>query len=280
MLASMKERLRPSLRPVLHLLNRSLSDSQLECIRSLVETHSIVPDSGMLESFPRHSAFPPEAAFPLLLTDLLPESVERVLFLDPDLLVLDDIGKIWETDLGGNYAGAVVDQAIPCASSPRGLNGGGLADIPDDAPYFNGGVLLIDLDRWRGDDIAGQARRYLERCTVDFFHQEALNVVLWNKWMQLDQRWNLIASLTARPYSMNGARVIENPGIVHFAGKFKPWRIRVGGPFASAYYDALANLGENAPTSNTLETLLSIYDRYLRDFLYPVEHLLWKHRLI
>ena len=276
----MKERLRSSLRPVLYLLNRRLSDSQLESIRCLVETHSIVPDTATLASLPRNSTFPPETAFPLLLPQLLPESVERVLFLDPDLLVLDDIGTIWEMDLAGNFVGAVADQAIPFASSPRGVNARRESDIPDDAPYFNAGVLLIDLEKWRSNDIAGQARRYLERNNVDFFHQEALNAVLWDKWLKLDERWNLIASLTSRSYSANDARAIENPGIVHFAGKFKPWRIRVGGPFASAYYDELANLGESSPQVNGVEALLSIYDRYLRDFLYPTEHLLWKRRLI
>lgn len=281
-IATLTERLRPSLRPVLYLLNRKLMDSQLDSIRCLVETHSIVPDSVILESLPRHSSFPPEAAFPLLLPDLLPKSVERILFVDPDLLVLDDVGKIWETDLAGNLAAAVADQAIPFASSPRGLNGRRTAGVPDDAPYFNAGVLLIDLNGWRSDDIAKKAREYLaeHNGSSDFFHQEALNAVLWDKWLKLDPRWNLIASLTARPYSVNDSRAIEHPGIVHFAGKFKPWRIHVSSPFASAYYEALARLGERAPSSNITEMLLGIYDRYLRDFLYPTEQLLWRSRLI
>jgi lipopolysaccharide biosynthesis glycosyltransferase len=281
-LETMTERLRPSLRPVLFIVNRNLTDSQLRSINSLVEAHSIVPSEESLSRIPRHPEFPPEAAFPLLLADVLPGSVKRVLFLDPDLLVLDDVGKIWETDLAGNCVAAVVDQAIPFASSPRGLNGDSAAEIPHDAPYFNAGVLLIDLERWRSDDIAAQALTYLQRYadTSYFFHQEALNAVLVGKWLQLDSRWNLIASLTARRYAPRHSREIESPGIVHFAGKFKPWRIRVGGPFASAYYDALARLGENVPSAGITETLLGIYDRHLRDYLYPTEQLLWKRRLI
>jgi len=280
-LTSLKERLRPSLRPVLYLLNRSLTDSQLETINEIIETHSIVPNQAALNSLPHHSTFPAEAAFPLLLGDLLPRSLEKVLFLDPDVLVLDDVGKIWETDLAGHIVGAVIDQAIPFASSPRGLNDRHADGISDNAPYFNAGVLLIDLVRWRAQNVAAETRRYLEtHHDVDFYHQAALNAVLSGKWLELDARWNLIASLTGRSYWPQNSVDTASPGIVHFSGKFKPWRFRVGGPFAETYYDALSRSGERLLARGITESTLSVYDRYFRDYLYPIEQLLWKRRLI
>ena len=281
-LASLAERLRSSLRPVVYLLNRQLTAAQLESVGGHAEIRSVVPAEQAMQLLPRQPGFAPEAAFPLLLADLLPPSVDRVLFIDPDLLVLDDVGKIWDRDLGENVVGAVTDQAIPTVSSPRGLKDWHARDIPADAPYFNGGVLLVDLDRWRSQDVTARVRKYLEADAgqVDFFHQEALNAILWDKWLQLDQRWNLVASLAGRPYGPGNPVAVESPGIVHFAGRFKPWRVRVGGPFARAYQNQLHRCGLDSDNHTTAEKLLGIYDRYLRDYLYGTEHLLWKHRLI
>lgn len=46
------------------------------------------------------SVFPAEASFPLLLAELLPSDLERVLFLDADTMVMDDIGRLWDLPLG------------------------------------------------------------------------------------------------------------------------------------------------------------------------------------
>jgi|SRR5688500_16150282 len=283
MLASLVQHLRPSFRPILYIMNQTLNDEDLAAIGAIVETHSIVPPPGAVRSLPRSPRFLPEAAFPLLLPDLLPGSVERVLFLDPDLLILDDVAKVWETELGDCVIAAARDQAIPSSSSPRGVKYRSKLGVPDDVPYFNAGVMLIDIARWKALDISARAYEYLERRgeRADYFHQEALNAVLWNRWIRLDQKWNLVASLSGRSYGPYKDDSIDAPGIVHFAGHFKPWRFRIGGPFAARYdeFVALCTDGE-APSPSLSESLLGIYDRHVRDYLYGFERALWKNRLI
>src|SRR6516165_5662678 len=149
MLASLKAHLNPSHRPVLFLLNPGLGAEQLRTIAQLAETQSIVPSVAMTRMLPRSPRYVVETAFPLLLSDLLPEFVERVLFLDPDTLVLDDVATIWETDVSDSALAAVADQAIPLCSSPRGVKDWSSFGIPETAPYFNAGVMLINLTRWR-----------------------------------------------------------------------------------------------------------------------------------
>lgn len=284
MIASLKEHLRPSFRPVLYLLNQDLNAQQLESIATLVETHSIVPGGDAIRALPRQRGFLPEASFPLLLADLLPESVDRVLFLDPDLLILDDVAKIRETDLGDNVIAAVADQAIPLCSSPRGVKNRHELGVPDTAPYFNAGVMLIDVARWRRLEVSARAIEYISQRDgqTDYFHQEALNAVLWNDWLPLDQKWNLIASLTGRHYGPYESMVPVQPGIVHFAGRFKPWRFRIGGPFAASYdeYVARYSNGELPRDTSFSERLLGIYDRHVRDYVYDLERALWNNRLI
>lgn len=284
MIASLKEHLRPAYRPVLYVVNQNLSRQQLDSISALVETYSIVPNPRDANALPRQSGFVPEVSFPLLLSDVLPESVERVLFLDPDLLVFDDVAKIWETSIADRVIAAVTDQAIPFCSSPRGVKNRSDLGVPDIAPYFNAGVMLINIDRWRRLRVSVRACEYVRqlRGQTDFLHQEALNAILWDNWRPLDPGWNLIASLAGRRYDPHKSTAWMSPGIVHFAGRFKPWRFRIGGPFSAPYTEFLAraDIGESSPKTSLLEGILSIYDRHLRDCLYPCERALWNRRLI
>ncbi len=284
MLVSLKAYLNPSYRPVLFLFNSRLGAEQLKTIAALVETQSIVPSAAMTSMLPRSPSFIAEAAFPLVLSDLLPETVKRVLFLDPDMLVLDDIARIWETDISNGSVAAVVDQAIPTCSSPRGVKNWSSLGIPDSAPYFNAGVMLINLTRWRRLNIPARASEYFYRISgqTDFLHQEALNAVLWDNWVPLDERWNLIASLTGRAYGPYKRFSWGPPGIVHFAGRFKPWRMRLGGPFAAVYNEFLARSGSGEIRRNESmsDKMLSVYDRYLRNYFYSLERSLWNRRMI
>lgn len=284
MLASLTEHLRASFRPVLYVINRDLNRQQLDSLSALVEVHSIVPGPDATHALPRQHGFLPEVTFPLLLSDILPESLDRVLFLDPDLLILDDLATVWETDLAGRAIAAVRDQAIPFCSSPRGVKNRASLGIPDAAWYFNAGVMLIDIAGWRHLDIPVRASRYIRQLggETDFLHQEGLNAVLWDNWLPLHQRWNLIASLTGRRYGRYRAMEWVPPGIVHFAGPFKPWRFRIGGPFAASYNELLArhSAGESSQTPSFVERLLSIYDRHVREYLYDCERALWNRRLI
>ena len=284
LLESLTQHLRPGVEPVLYLIHARMPPGALAAISSKVETHSIVPSEAQLAAAPRSPHFPPEASIPLLLAELLPGGLERVLFLDADMLVLDDVATLWETPLGPHVLAAAPDGAVPFCSAARGVKGWQSLGIPRDAPYFNGGVLMIDLARWRERDVTRRALAYLEttREPIDFLHQEALNAVLWDDWKQLDARWNLLASLAGRTYERAVSEAWRHPGIVHFAGRMKPWRAPIGGPFNAPYQQSLERvLPLITPEPPTLrDRFHSVYDRYLRAALYPLEQYLWRQRLI
>ncbi len=283
MLTSLKEHLRPTVRPVLYLLHRGLRDEYLEAISGLVETRPIAFDAVDLAAVPEHHHFPPEAACPLLLTDLLPTDLPRVLFLDADLLVLDDVADLSSLGLEPRVLAAVPDTAIPCCRSPRGVKDHLGLGIPDEAVYFNAGVLLIDLDAWRKRDVTRRALDYLRRTAdrVDFQHQEALNAVLWDDWLPLPARWNLLAGVAGRSLERPPSEAWRDPGIVHFAGRLKPWRMPIGGRFNEPYQAVLQRVLHLVPQPRQtwMESLYSVYDRRLRNFFYPWERFLWNRRI-
>ena len=62
------------------------------------------------------------------------------------------------------------------------------AGLPPATLFFNSGVMLIDIDTWRADEIARKVLAVSE--TVPTNDQALLNMVLWDRWMPLDTRWN------------------------------------------------------------------------------------------
>lgn len=283
MLDSLVRSLRPPRRARLHLLHRCLSPATLDALAAIVETRAVDIPQACLERLPRDGRLPPEAAAPLLLPELMPGDVDRVLFLDADMLVLDDVGPLWAHDLAGRSLAAAVDPAIPQCRSPRGVPDAAARGIPLQTPYFNAGVMLVDLAAWRSRGIADRAFRYIAELgsRVDFLHQQALNAVAWDDWSRLDPRWNLPAT-AGRWFDPTPAAAVAAPGIVHFAGRMKPWRMRVAGRFAAAYAQALARADEGLPAAprSLRDTLAGLYDRSLRTLCQPGERFLWQRGLL
>lgn len=184
----------------------------------------------------------------LLLPSLLPGSVERVLYLDADVLVRKELDELWATDLGGRSSGAVRDAVIPWAGSPRSLPWRELNMSPK-APYFNSGVLLMDLAAWRERDVAGRAFAALRRQPMLYGDQCGLNAVGPDDILQMDPRWNLqvghlepdrsSAWLVERREVL--AAALADPAIVHFnTGPLgRPWRSGCAHPWRREWLEVL-----------------------------------------
>ena len=93
----------------------------------------------------------------------LPESERRVLWLDCDLLVLGDLARLWETALGGNSVLATKDLFVHTVGARFGVACHQELGINPDAEYFNAGIMLIDVERWRSENIAARALAYLRQ---------------------------------------------------------------------------------------------------------------------
>jgi lipopolysaccharide biosynthesis glycosyltransferase len=163
-----------------------------------------------------------EPYFRLLIPDLFPES-SRVLYLDGDILVCDDLSALYAFDLKGNPLGACDDVSATKHMERLGLD-----------RYYNSGVLLMDLDLWRRDNLFKKTMDCLQehRERLLFEDQDVLNLALAGKIATMDLRWNFFSifyskSLAPSFFSeADMASVSERPGIIHFSGKFKPYSIQ------------------------------------------------------
>jgi lipopolysaccharide biosynthesis glycosyltransferase len=156
-----------------------------------------------------------------LMTNSLPEEISKVLYLDADILVLDDLGSLCETDLGGAVLGAVVDERVTTHIKMGNTSLGGLP-LPYVPDYFNAGVLLIDLVKWRTERISEKAIEYLELYPHSAFSdQDALNFACDGKWKRVPSRWNYYQIDLKK--SLSDLSDTQRPGIIHFQGWSKPW---------------------------------------------------------
>jgi lipopolysaccharide biosynthesis glycosyltransferase len=171
----------------------------------------------------------------LLMGNLLPLEIDRILYLDGDILVRGDVCELWTTDLQGRTIGAVVDLPRYPFNQTLGLRA--------DALYFNAGVLLIDLRRWRerkiGERALTLAREHRDR--LRWSDQCALNFVLQDDWTVLDRSWNFQSFDIAHVVNghMRFDRVdpkrLASARLIHFNGTSKPWHYLNDHPLKGEY---------------------------------------------
>ncbi|MBB1494625.1 glycosyltransferase family 8 protein [Propioniciclava sp. MC1595] len=166
-----------------------------------------------------------EAAFlRYLAPGLLPDD-DRCVYLDGDVLVRHDPRPLHYIDLAGRTLGAVQSRVTPFVASKGGVGGWREWGLPSMAPYFNSGVLTIDMARWRQLEVTARLTRYLrehlDKATLA--DQEALNAAVAGDWIPLDRTWNYI-TYVADYFLQEPEHEPSSPNIAHFAGRAKPWK--------------------------------------------------------
>lgn len=238
---------------------------------------------------PVRGHFVPHVYARLFATERLPGDVSRFIYVDGDLLVLDDISRLWSTDLDGAILAAVQDLAVPRVSSPMGLKHYRALEFDAAAPYFNAGVYVADVTAWREARIGEAAVAYLEkyRDDINLLDQDALNAVIKGRWKPLDYRWNLVSGPAGRSFcptdgldTVQLKRAVANPGIVHFAGLLKPWIYpALGSPWADEYMQVLRRLYPAHRLNHSFRGRgISFYDRRLRHWTHGLEKRIWSAR--
>lgn len=270
MIRSAVDGLRVGWRIRLHVVDLGLAaESRLRLRRSwpeaAVELHFHEARWKLIEGAAAGKVYGPVHYMGLTLPETLPAGLERVVFLDADMIVRRDLVDLWEVPLDGLLLAAVPDPGGPrmdACTAPhlRILVERGKVrrhpapnyqelGISGEQPYFGFGVLLLDLARCRREAVFPQARDVLcKYAGADWCHNEfALNTIAAGRWKVLDPRWNRLswtadAAADDTPFRDSPAfwKVLrDDPWIVHFVGVRKPWQY--GSPPAEAkwFYPAL-----------------------------------------
>ena len=184
--------------------------------------------------------------FRLDIANILDESIEKIIYLDCDLLVYDDIEKMWQLDMGGKPVAATCDLGIMASARVRKQKNKFIG-LPFDAPYFNAGVLIMDLKKWRDGNYAEAIIALATQNKYPNHDQDALNKFFMNNWQEIPLRWdvippvfNLFLKIVTKPDLRKKAIEAKlNPAIFHYAGGYKPWEYEIHDGFNDKYYEYL-----------------------------------------
>jgi lipopolysaccharide biosynthesis glycosyltransferase len=175
----------------------------------------------------------------LLVPDVLPHTISRVIYLDSDLVVVDDLSRLWDMDMGGMPILAARDR-IGTVSAPLGLANWRELGIPADTKYFNAGVLVLDLERWRREHWSDRLLAYLveNEAILRNSDQDGFNALFGNDWREIDFRWNWQVMPDRRRAKAAGCWGMEltEKSVVHFVTSAKPWLPGSGYPERALFY--------------------------------------------
>lgn len=162
----------------------------------------------------------------LFLAELLPQ-VAKVLYLDIDILVQDDVGRLFDIELGDHVFAGKRTRLHSWASLVRPITRASLHMDAERAwvmrrrlhgtsdlttATFNAGVVLMNLAEMRRERFTAEHLHLVEQCRLN--DQDIFNVYARNRVVELDPRWNSIPSQDCEP----------DPSIIHWAGPAKPWK--------------------------------------------------------
>lgn len=193
----------------------------------------------------------------LAIGDLLP-SRNRVIYLDADLIVRKDLAQLYDSNMHNNTIAAVLDLGILTSKKSMSQKRKQLSWQAGDK-YFNSGVIMFDLNRWREKNYGNKVCRLVAENKFRHHDQDALNYVLKDDWLEIPLNWNVIPPISLLHFKilMNGEwrkMAIEarrDPAVIHFAGSRKPWEYPLSPGFNEEYYFVLARTAfanESMPT--------------------------------
>jgi lipopolysaccharide biosynthesis glycosyltransferase len=153
------------------------------------------------------SAFPATAYMRVFAPFIVPPTVQKLIYFDVDMIVEVDISKLWYTDLEDKIIGAVIDFAEVVSCTWSGIPNYKELGFAPDTKYFNSGLLMVNVAKWREMDITNKVMQcvHANLKTVNLPDQYGLNVVLVNDWFELDRRWNTYSILEKK-----------DPFIIHY----------------------------------------------------------------
>ena len=203
--------------------------------------------------------------FRMFLPSLLPNDIHRILYLDCDIIVLQDVSELYHLNLEG-YGVAAVKDASPFNSYHRFKMGLGLQHSA-----FCAGMMMINMDYWRKNECQKKLLEYATRPwkAVYMQDQDALNYVFRDSWFQLPYKWGktplAVAPVDRSQRWFDIREYVKEPCIYHYSAHVKPW-LDVWFPDRKHYWEYVKLSGFPNPrkTHTTKQLRITIYKSVLR----------------
>lgn len=148
----------------------------------------------------------------VLLPVYVPQNVERLVYMDVDMICLRPLDELFKLEMGNNALAAVA--SLHSEKNVAGLN-------MSSSRYFNAGLLVVDVPVWRSRELTQKVVDYYQQHSenLPLLEQDALNAVLDGEFTELDERFNFLVEV-------NNPLMIKYPetaAVLHCVNEAKAW---------------------------------------------------------
>lgn len=201
--------------------------------------HRVLVDETLFDHAPVTDRYPTTIYYRLLAHQMLPESIHKILYLDADLLCINDLGQLYDTDLTGKLYASAIHASL--TNTTDVINKIRLQNFSADG-YYNSGVLLMNLDLIRETVKAEDIFDYIREHILLLPDQDVLNALYGDQIKSVpDQLFNFdtrnlatYATISFGEWTLDW--VIKNTVILHYCGRDKPWLITMNHGRLTALY--------------------------------------------
>lgn len=198
-------------------------------------------DDTLFDDFPQLGASNPKlfitkaTYYRLLFAEILPDSINKVIYLDCDMIVLGSIAELWNIDISHYALAAVTDMSERIHDFQRlGYN--------PELGYFNAGLLLINLAYWRDINAKSLFWKLIKNDPkrIKYHDQDVLNICFKDDKKMLPFKWNFqdgfiykpeLMELDEKKYHQQLIEARQNPIIIHYTSMAKPWHVECLNPY-------------------------------------------------
>jgi len=190
---------------------------------------------------------------------ILPNNIKKIIYIDSDIFVNDSIHKLYNIDLKNYNIGAVIDAGT--------FNRNYLDKLEMKSNvYFNSGVLLINIKKWKSDKITTKLEKTIKKYGANLQNpdQDLLNIIFEKKFKIINPKWNLQTIMYS---NYKYWKYLKNKGVHHFTF-VKPWRSYSSHPKSKVYREFAKQKGFIIETNYLdVKDFLSMLKYYIRYFL-------------
>lgn len=234
---------------IFHLFVSNISNEEKENIKSLATDNCTVifynVNTALLKDCPINPQIHSRSIakyFRILIPTIIDDKIEKILYLDCDIIVVKDLNDLFKINLGEKAIGVVYDQ------KPFEIENFNRLRIDKEAGYFNSGVMMINNKVWKEKKYSNEIFELIEKekGNLEWEDQDVLNMMFSNNRVLYSLEYNLqndMLYIDNKIYwkdreELNQA--INHPSIIHFCGN-KPWNKSCKHPYKQLWLDYLYN---------------------------------------
>lgn len=232
----------------IYLLHSSIEEEDVTVTRSILETKGelimINAEDINLEGAPTTSRYPKEIYYRIFAAKYLPDTIDRILYLDPDIIVNGSLKKLYDLPLENYFFAA----ASHTGAFLRKFNEIRL-DMEDEALYINSGVMLMNLELLRKEQNVEDVFEFIEKRKNQLIlpDQDIISSLYGTRIYALD---TFIFNMTENLFRMHAPFekkldlewVENNSVIIHYCGRNKPWKETYVGVLNKFYNETVSQM--------------------------------------